>query len=200
MTSESGSLVDAIMALSLCASRDAASKYEGIKTLLLSSPPLHPSQTGGPETIECRLGYEGWFQLADGRKHGVFERVNEQGAVVERHHYRYGQLHGAVEEWNDQGARVALRHFRDNKLHGTDERWHYNGERHSLAEWHEGKQHGVHLHWDSEGSLIYSAVYVHGKLHGPRAWLSDRHCRVEVYVHDNRVHQYGTADSIALNT
>lgn len=166
MAPVSPSIVHSIAAV--CARTDLCprEKRECIVALLLEAPQTSAvalRDNDQLETIERCDGCAHWFELADGRKHGLHEEFADSGTRIFVGHYDHGKLHGSVERyWADNGTRSAVEHYQHGVRHGVFETYNRAGRLIERKNCVNDKLHGTRELFDHNGVLVSRTRWCHG--------------------------------------
>ncbi len=112
---------------------------------------------------------------ADGRRHGAYTLLHENGEVAVRASYRHGLLQGLHKTYDEKGRLQVQKTYRKDVLHGSYKEYHPNRRLKLTTAYREGKLHGAYHVRGLDGKTLVKTSYKHGLRDGTfRAWDGKR--------------------------
>jgi hypothetical protein len=107
---------------------------------------------------------------ADGRRHGLYLRKNQQGRLRQRGYFRADKRWGAFVSYDGEGRATKVTEWRNNQMNGEDVAYFPDGSPARKMGYKDGKPHGAIMDFAKNGAQYALHTYADGKRYG-RTWI-----------------------------
>ena len=115
------------------------------------------------QTVHMIQGASDFNQSLDGKEHGLYRVLNDNGQIWLECSYVNGKGHGVNREWYENGQLSVECNYKDGKLYGLCREWYSNGQLIEESNYLDGQLHGRYREWNDNGELIEECNYKDGR-------------------------------------
>lgn len=99
----------------------------------------------------------------DGKKHGIFLKLNNRGQIEQEAHYNMDQLDGRWATYKFGSRPLKEATYVNGQIDGYYREYHDNGKVQKSVEYKDGKMHGRFIQYSAEGNALMKYEYENGE-------------------------------------
>ncbi|GJM34178.1 MAG: hypothetical protein DHS20C18_31790 [Saprospiraceae bacterium] len=106
------------------------------------------------------------IEYLNGKKHGLYKKWFEHGALSFESHYSAGKQHGLTKSWWSNGNLRTASHYEEGVPHGIQKQWYKSGARFKQMQLVFGKEEGLQQSWRENGKIYNNYEAKNGRIFG----------------------------------